>query len=476
MAEKFDLEKIKALAENSKVEARQYLDKYFIPLTDGTHAMFNGVSYDILETPVLRSVYFKRMSVELNKYYFSEKLDIRKRIYDINKPVLPPGELNMCPQIKHKYVEYKTFDKDTKKNVEKMLKNIKEVWCSDKEDVFDFTKKWLANMIKGNKNNSCLYLKGVQGIGKTTPVDFIRHHVLGKELCVETGSGPLKTKFNTELAGKLLVSFEELENFNAAEWISISSVLKRIITSKTIMIEGKGANAFEIMNINNYILISNNDAITDDDGRRYFILPISLLYLGNTKYFNNLYAKCFNDKVGHAFYCYMMEVDTENFNPQAYPITSTKLDSIALRLDNTYKFLKEVYILKNKQIDDKKLTELHDEYLVYCKQCLFKALPKIKFNILLQNVGIVPKKHNGYDKFNISLETLKSIADKHHWVHELDEIEVDTTSDLDKSRVKKIYEKLLKEIAIDYGMEEEIKTKKPKKKVSLIKNLENHLL
>ena len=93
-----------------------------------------------------------------------------------------------------------------------------------------------------------------------------------KNIDLETGSGPLKTKFNSELAGKILVQFEELENFSASEWMSISSVLKRIITSPSIMIEGKGKDAVEQKNINNYVLLSNNDAIQDDDGRRYFIL------------------------------------------------------------------------------------------------------------------------------------------------------------------------------------------------------------
>src|SRR5690606_13754303 len=120
-------------------------------------------------------------------------------------------------------------------------------------------------------------------------------------------SGPLKTKFNSELAGKILVIFEELENFSSSEWQGISTTLKRMITSPTLMIEAKGKDQKELKNLNNYIIMTNEDAIKDDNGRRYFILPISSKYLGNNNYFDKLYD-CFNNEVGKAFYSYLFEI------------------------------------------------------------------------------------------------------------------------------------------------------------------------
>jgi DNA modification methylase len=153
-----------------------------------------------------------------------------------------------------------------------MLKHIHEVLCSSYEDAYQFLLKWFANMVRGDKNDSCIYLKGSQGRWKSTPIEFIRDHVIGKDLCTQCGSAPLKSKFNSELSGKLMVMLEELENFSINEWISVSAVLKRQITSNTIMIEAKGVNAREETNINKYILLSNNDSIQDDEGRRYNIL------------------------------------------------------------------------------------------------------------------------------------------------------------------------------------------------------------
>ena len=70
-----------------------------------------------------------------------------------------------------------------------------------------------------------------------------------------------------------------------------------MITSPRINLQNKGSKSYQSENINNYMLCSNNDAIKDDEGRRYFILDISTHRLDDTAYFNKLYGDCFNNKV-----------------------------------------------------------------------------------------------------------------------------------------------------------------------------------
>ena len=62
-----------------------------------------------------------------------------------------------------------------KKSVEYVLDFLKEVWASYSDLQFDFIVKWLANMARGGKNQSVLYLRGEQGIGKSTFTDFLRN-------------------------------------------------------------------------------------------------------------------------------------------------------------------------------------------------------------------------------------------------------------------------------------------------------------
>jgi len=418
----FSLKKIKTL---SPIDAKKYIDEFFYPLSNGLHAFkkfdnnTKSYTFEIVEQSTLKSVYFNRMPMELSKYYFKEKEDIKTINYNINKDTFYEDYINLCPKVKQTYKKYDTIDKKIQKKVNLMLKHIKEVLCNDKDDIYNFLMKWLANMIKGNRNDSALYLKGPQGAGKSTPLEFIREFVIGYPLAFQGGSGPIKNKFNAELSGKLMVMFEELENFSVRDWMGISVVLKRQITSKTLMIERKGLSVIEETNLNNYILLSNNDAIQDDDGRRYFILDISAKYINKEEYFNKLYNECFNDEVGQAFYSYCMEIDLTGYNAQKYPLTQSKLDSYSKRLDEVYKFLKEEYILKCRGIDKIEVSELYNKYSEFCG--LKKPKGKIEFNKTLDNIQIKYFKSGSKNYYQISKEELKAISDKFKWVHALDE-------------------------------------------------------
>ena len=427
----FSLDTISNLSQQ---EAKQYLIKYIVPLTNGSHAMLKNGKYEIIEDQIIKKTIFKRLSQELNKYYFVDYHGLKTIDYKINKPLFYDDILNLCPKLKHTYQKYELFDDAIKLKVNIVLSYIKEIICNDKDDHFKFVLQWLANMTKGNKNNSCIYLKGIQGIGKSTLPLFMSNHVIGKDLSLETGSKPLKSNFNQILGGKLFVVFEELENFSINDWSSISSVLKRIITSNKIELEGKGTNAYETENINNYLLCSNNDAIKDDEGRRFYIADLSTKRLNDSKFFDELYS-CMTDDIGHAFYCYLLEIDTENFNPQSYPITKNKLNSISKRLDTTYQFLKEEYILKKLSIKCT-VTDLYNEYVAYCNKLEIKPHNKIDFNTFMTNINITYYKSNSSNKYKISFEDLHIIAKKSNWIHELDEFKDDNNDKDDKVNLK----------------------------------------
>lgn len=415
--ENFNLYKLKELSPN---DSKAYITKYFVPLNNGTHAFFIDSMYVVKEEQEIKRTYFNRMSKELCNYYFKEFSDIKSIIYDVNQDTFFEDKLNLCPRLKF-IPSIKSYSDKIVKQLDYIKNFLKEILCSNKQDSYDFLLKWLSNMVKGNKNTSCLYLKGVQGTGKSSLFYFLSNHVLGKNLCLETGSDPIRTKFNEILGGKLLVNIEELENFSRNEWESISSTLKRMITSNSITLQNKCTKAYETTNINNYILCSNNDAIKDDDGRRYFILDISIKKKDNHDYYNSLY-KCMTDEVGEAFYNFLLTIDTENFNPQSFPMTNNKLDSLSKRLDNVYKFIKEEYILNNYKLDIS-LTELYSYYKIYCRNNIIKSVPKEDFNRKLSEANINKIRKNNKYYFDIQLLDLVSIAKKNNWINELDEFD-----------------------------------------------------
>jgi hypothetical protein len=404
-------------------DQKKYVTKYFIPLTNGAHCMLEKGKYKQIDDKNVKSVYFRRMDKKLVKYYFEEYTGIKNVVYEIGKDLFYDDNINLCPQLPT-YKPYKDFSQSTRDKAQIFLDYMDEILCNRKIDQFVYLTKYISNMCKGNKNDCALVLKTtLKGVGKTTLPQMIKDHILGSELCLECNSEPLKGKFNDILGGKLFVWFEEVPTFTKNEWMAVDSVLKRQITSKNIILEKKGHDAYEARNINNYMLLSNHD-IADED-RRYNVIDVQTHRLGDVQYWNNIYDNCFNDDVGSCLYAYFFEIDTTGFHPQSYPITTNKSNSITKRLDSVFLFLKNEYLLKGGNIC-KRLTELYEEYKTFCTTLGKKASSKLDFTTKLSELQINHYQSGGFLKYKVSLEQLKELAVKHKWLNELDEYQNNT--------------------------------------------------
>jgi len=392
--DKFDFNILKNL---NFEEQKKYITKYFIPLNNGSHCMLVDGVFELITDDVVKKVYFKRFDKKLTSYYFEDFIGLKHPVYEINKPQYYDDKINLCPQLPT-YKQFKEFDESIRKKAKIFLDYTKEILCNNDMEIYTHLNKWISNMCKGFKNDCAIVLKTtLKGVGKSTLPIMLRDHILGNKLSLETGSEPIKSKFNVILGGKLFVMFEELETFSTAEWMAVDSVLKRQITSKLINLMKKGQEAFEANNLNNYMLLTNHD-IADDD-RRYFVLDVQTHRKGDRVYWSNLYDNCFNNDVGNCLYSYYREIDTINFHPQDYPITKNKLNSITKRLDPVFLFLKEEFLLKNLNIKCK-LTDLYNEFTVFCLDRKKRVCNKNDFTTKLTELQINYYKSNGY---NISL-------------------------------------------------------------------------
>ena len=235
--ENFDLKKIKTL---NYEQQKTYISKYFIPLTNGAHCRLLNGKYDIIDKTILNDTYLNRCDKKLKNYYHTEIDELRTPVFEINKPVFYESNINLCPQLPI-FKPYKDFTDDIKSKVEIFLSFVKEVLCNKNLEIYNYLLKWLSNLSKGNKNDCALVLKTLtKGVGKSTLTTMLMEFVLGNDLCIETGSGPIKSNFNSILGGKLLVVFEEIETFTQSEWSAVDCRLKRQITSNKITLEKKG--------------------------------------------------------------------------------------------------------------------------------------------------------------------------------------------------------------------------------------------
>ena len=462
---------------------KDYIARYFVPLSCGNIAVFKDGKYSVSDDTTVRKVYFNRMpkfdyktedgtksSFDFSKWFFSVYTGIRSISFEVNKEVFYDDKINLCPRMKHQYVQYETFSKSIQKKVQVLLNYIKEILGNGRDDVQGYILKWLAHMVKGKKNDSILYLRAKQGFGKSTLQNFIRKHVVGSDLSLEEGSNPLISDFNERLAGKIFVAFEELESFSKSQWMSISARIKRYATSDVMTVENKNVKAYTVQNLMNIMIMANEDAVMDDDGRRYMILDIathrqvipncdSERNIENRKYWDKVYS-CFNDEVGHAFYCYLMEVDTTNYVPQDFPTTQSKLDSYAKRMDSHENFLKYNYVLNRSEIKTT-LGDLYEEYVSFCRGSgISKAYSKVELGKKLREIGIEPYKSNDKLKIKVSAKDLAQIAKSFNWVHETDEY-------FDKESKKKEKQALPDPNGLDAGLSCE----EPDKNEEILKKL-----
>lgn len=158
-------------------------------------------------------------------------------------------------------------------NWSKLRDHIRHQICGGDEAHFNWFMTWIASVFArpGVKIPSSIAITGEQGTGKSKVFDWIRRAIGSAALKVSAGKH-LTGTFNAHLDGKIFLTCEE------AFWAGSKAdggVLKDLITSDTLQIEGKFMNMVERPNYVNVVFISNNKWVVptdNDDARRFFVL------------------------------------------------------------------------------------------------------------------------------------------------------------------------------------------------------------
>lgn len=427
------IENRKVIEERDLTEATTYIKKYFFPLKSGGCMVYDKYSMKIDKEWVdkwqffyypketLYDVYLKKFPEELRKWYNNKFHNLYEIINDLKLPLISGNKINMCKNFLHKSKPYSLYPEQIRDGVQMMLNHIKEVISSNNEALFKYVINWLAKMCQGGKNSTILYLKSIGGTGKSTFTDFIFFYVLGIGICLKANVEVLTTQYNKALCGVLLALFEELPTFNESQWHYVSGKLKDLATGTQMSYTEKYEKSFQAENLTNIIINTNVDALKAD--RRICWLDISIARLKDYDYFSKLRNICFNKEVGEAFFSYLCEVDVSEFQEERdMPETKAKLNSISSRLESPFQYVKEMFILKQKQIKASS-KQFFLDYCDYCNLTHKKAYGRNEFWEKLKEINILKKKSNGQNKVVVSLETLNEMAEKRRWINEHDEYE-----------------------------------------------------
>lgn len=151
--------------------------------------------------------------------------------------------------------------------------HIRDHLCGGDQEHFHWVMTWLASIFArpGVKVPSSIAVIGEQGTGKSKVFDWVRRAIGCAALKVSAGRH-LTGNFNAHLDGKVFLTCEEA--FWGGEKAA-AGVLKDLITSETLQIEGKFVNVVERPNYVNVVFISNNSWVIPTDGqdaRRFLVL------------------------------------------------------------------------------------------------------------------------------------------------------------------------------------------------------------
>jgi hypothetical protein len=376
----FDCSYVKCLLTEGKYEgAKMYLRKFFFKHSGGGY-FFNNVLdaefshftekdfKEFLPTDLTDTYYEGKKKIEFNAKKFLQSTEFMKETFT---PAIDYSKDTIYSNFKtlhgHK-IEMKMLNMKRNKNIidlietvpreeiqprlNKVYDHIKNVLCSGNEQQYEFFINFIACTFGGRKVRKAIMAISKERTGKGLIINNLIHGILGDQF-LKTSSTEDIIKYTKKFEGRLLLNFDELPV--QTDFKAISDIMKSLITEPDFNCRGIYAEGYQQLNTFNIIITSNNNCInlTQSNNTKYVCLDVSEKMIGNYDYFEEMVVivKCEHIKL--AFYNDMMErfktLDKWN-EDRAMPVSETYMFKVIEALPTFYKYIKEQYILKNKDL------------------------------------------------------------------------------------------------------------------------------
>jgi hypothetical protein len=211
---------------------------------------------------------------------------------------------------------------DPSGSCQRFLDHLLNVVCCGVQEYYDFLMAWLADAIQfpGRKPTVAVVMRGGQGAGKNATIEYLAR-IYGPHVVTVTNPAHVTGHFNAHIERALLLHADEAFNVNCR---TAASTLKALITGEHIMIEHKGINVRQALNMTRLVMSSNADWVVpaEKDDRRFFVLDVSTAHAKDFPYFNALVKE--RDKEGGpaALLHHLQNLDYSHINLRAAPATA----------------------------------------------------------------------------------------------------------------------------------------------------------
>jgi Family of unknown function (DUF5906) len=183
-----------------------------------------------------------------------------------------------------------------------------------------FLLDWCADIVQNptRKPGVAVVLRGSEGTGKSVLGAILRRALGPRNVLVNADKDRLLARFNSALAGKILIQAEE--TFFAGDGRT-ADALKHFITGQTLEVELKHGRSFEIDSFHRLLITTNHRHViqASSEARRYVVCDVSDSRRGDASYFDRLYAVADgrDDATAQAFLQHLLERDLSEFQPWA---------------------------------------------------------------------------------------------------------------------------------------------------------------
>jgi putative DNA primase/helicase len=206
-----------------------------------------------------------------------------------------------------------------KGDVTLILDHINNVLCDGDTDASEYFIQWLAHTIQKpmNKPTVAVLMKSAEGTGKGTLYKLLKK-ILNTNAYQVNGAYQLTGRFNSVIAGRLLIFGDEVDLTSKA----VFDRVKGIISEPIISMELKGVDPEPIPNYARFIFAGNHNSMiaAGTRERRFLVLEPSTHKIDDRQYWIELNA-VIDDHGASSFLHYLLNVDLSSFNPYKAPAT-----------------------------------------------------------------------------------------------------------------------------------------------------------
>lgn len=205
---------------------------------------------------------------------------------------------------------------------ESLVEPVKDLMfiLSGKDDkCYKYMTNWFAHIIQkpGVKTGTVITLYSkLQGVGKSTLIDFIGYKVIGNDHYYSTqlASDLTGTHANGQ-RNRVLINLDELKFSDTKEY---HQFFKNFATAPKVTLNRKNIDIIQLDNFSNLITSTNVHMmwLLEAQERRNVLIECSDDLKGQYDYFTELQSHLSRPEVARAMYDYLMKVDIENFHPE----------------------------------------------------------------------------------------------------------------------------------------------------------------